>query len=144
MIKALTIATTIAFSALAADAGRAAEVDQIAQQKMIGLAKKKILVCLGAPAKRVRIGATDIWTYPIGEAPFETPFFSPALSMGSVPPSSPSGASCNVNIVLTNGAVSQVVYHGADGGPLPLGRQCLFPVAACAEPAPPIVVRAAY
>jgi hypothetical protein len=144
MIKALTIATTIAFSALATDVGRAAEVDQIAQQKMIGLAKNKILACLGAPAKRVRIGATEIWTYPIGEAPFETLFFSPALSMGPAPPSAPSGASCNVNIVMTNGAVTQVVYHGGDGGPLPLGRECQFPVAACAEPAQPVVVRAAY
>ena len=143
MKSLIMTAGTIAFFALAS-AGQGAEVDQIAQQKMIGLAKKKILVCLGAPAKRVRIGSTDIWTYPIGQTIGDNPFFAPALSMA---PSGVFGAdngACNVNIVMTNGAVSQVVYHAADGGPLPLGRQCLFAVENCTAPAAPVVVRATY
>jgi hypothetical protein len=135
-------AGTIAFFALAG-AGQGAEVDQIAQQKMIGLAKKKILVCLGAPAKRVRIGSTDIWTYPIGQARGDSPLFAPALSMAPPAVFGADDGACNVNIVMTNGAVSQVVYHAADGGPLPLGRQCLFAVENCAPPAP-AVVRATY
>ena len=144
MKSLIMTAGTIAFFALASGVGQGAEVDQIAQQKMIGLAKKKILVCLGAPAKRVRIGSTDIWTYPIGQTIGDNPFFAPALSMA---PSGVFGAdngACNVNIVMTNGAVSQVVYHAADGGPLPLGRQCLFAVENCTAPAAPVVVRATY
>jgi hypothetical protein len=136
---------TTGIAAFFAFAGCAAatepEVDQIAQQKMIGLSKKKIVACLGAPAKRVRIGSTDIWTYPIGAAPFETLFFSPALSMAA---SGSGSGSCDVDVILTNGAVSQVVYRGADGGPLPLGRECLFQVQNCTEPAAPFVVRATY
>jgi hypothetical protein len=144
MKSLFTIAGTIVFLALAG-VGQAAEVDQIAQQKMIGLAKKKILVCLGAPAKRIRIGSTDIWTYPIGKAVGDSPLFAPALSMAPLGVFGADNGACNVNVIMTNGAVSQVVYHAADGGPLPLARQCLFAVENCVGPAAaPFVVRAAY
>jgi hypothetical protein len=135
---------TIAFLALAGGAGQGAEVDQIAQQKMIGLSKKHIRICLGAPARRVRIGSTDIWTYPIGQTIGDSPFFAPALSMAPPAVFGADNGACNVNIVMTNGAVSQVVYRAADGGPLPLARQCVFPVENCTEPKPPAVVRATY
>jgi hypothetical protein len=144
MKRTLITAGTVVFFAAAGYAGQGAEVDQIAQQQMIGLSKKKILACLGAPAKRVRIGATDIWTYPIGEAHFESPFLAPAFLLA---PSASAGLdkrACDVNIILTNGAVSQVVYHGAGGGPLPLGRQCLFAVQNCTSPVAPFAVKAAY
>ena len=40
------------------------EVDQIAQQDMIGLSKKDILACMGEPAARRGLGeGTEIWTY---------------------------------------------------------------------------------
>jgi hypothetical protein len=144
-MKSLILAAgTIAFFLLASGVGQAAEVDQIAQQKMIGLSKKHIRICLGAPAKRVRIGSTDIWTYPIGQTIGDSPFFSPALFMAPPFVFGADNGACNVNIVMTNGAVSQVVYHSADGGPLPLGRQCLFAVQNCTEPAPGGVVRATY
>ena len=137
-IKTIAAAGPIVFFALAAHAWEP-EVDQIAQQKMIGLSKKKIHACLGVPAKRVRIGSTDIWTYPIGLSHVESLFPAPALAMA--PSSSADTGACNVNIVMTNSAVTQVVYHNADGGELPLGRQCLFAVQNCTEP---FVVRAAY
>ena len=144
-MKSLILAAgTIAFLALASGVGQGAEVDQIAQQKMIGLSKKHIRICLGAPAKRVRIGATDIWTYPIGQTIGDSPFFAPALSMAPTGVFGADNGACNVNIVMTNGAVSQVVYHAADGGSLPLGRQCLFAVENCTEPAASFVVRAKY
>jgi hypothetical protein len=144
MKSLIMTARTIAFLALASGVGQAAEVDQIAQQKMIGLSKKHIRICLGAPAKRVRIGSTDIWTYPIGQTIGDNPFFAPALSMAPPGVFGVDNGACNVNIVMTNGAVSQVVYHAADGGPLPLGRQCLFAVENCTAPATPFVVRATY
>jgi hypothetical protein len=144
MKSLILTAGTIAFFLLASGVGQAAEVDQIAQQKMIGLSKKHIRICLGAPAKRVRIGSTDIWTYPIGQTIGDSPFFSPALFMALPGVFGADNGACDVNIVMTNGAVSQVVYHAADGGPLPLGRECLFAVQNCTEPAPGGVVRATY
>ena len=43
------------------------EVDQIAQSRLIGLSQKKVLACLGEPARRVPVGTEQIWTYPIGQ-----------------------------------------------------------------------------
>jgi len=117
------------FLALAGcEAGRP-EVDQIAQQSMIGLSKKKILACMGAPAKRVTIGTTEIWTYPSGTLQTEGPQWAIGLNLGA-PPFGPRGI-CNVKVVMTNAKVSQVAYSDADGGDLPLGQQCIFPVEAC-------------
>ena len=105
------------------------EVDQIAQQSMIGLAKKKILACMGAPAKRVRIGSTEIWTYPSGYLWTEGPAWAIGLNLGA-PPFGPSGP-CDVKVVMTNARVSQLTYSAADGGDLPLGQQCIFAVEEC-------------
>ncbi len=41
-------------------------------------------------------------------------------------------APCDVQIVMTNAHVSQVAYALPDGRALPSGRQCSFPVSACA------------
>ncbi len=44
------------------------EVDQVAQQSMIGLPQRDILACLGRPAQRAPAGqATEIWTYTGGQ-----------------------------------------------------------------------------
>lgn len=132
------------FLALVGCVGEGPEVDQLAQRGMIGLPKRNVLACLGNPAKRVSIGSTDIWTYPIGDLRVESPFPAPALDMASsAAPGAATGA-CNVNVVMTNSVVSQVVYHSADGGPLPLGRQCLFAVRNCTAPAAASFVRATY
>jgi hypothetical protein len=129
----------VAFFGLAACAAAAAEVDQIAQQKMIGLSAKRILACMGRPAEKMIIGSTQVWTYPRGSVWVEGGPFSPGVNgMASF-----FGAdiACKVNVVLTNAAVSQINYAAADGGPLRLGEQCLFAVRDCAELS---VVRARY
>ena len=119
--------------ALAGCEGARPEVDQIAQQSMIGLAKKKILVCMGAPARRAVIGSTEIWTYPSGVMQTEGPPWAIGLNLGA-PPFGPSGP-CDVKVVMTNARVSQVTYSRPDGGDLPLGQQCIFAVETCV-PAP--------
>jgi hypothetical protein len=144
MKRTFVAAGTIVFFALAGCVGQGPEVDQIAQRKMIGLFKGKILACLGIPAKRVSIGSTDIWTYPIGDLHVESPFPAPAPDMAALASPGAGVSGCNVNVVMTNSVVSQVVYHSADGGPLPLGRQCLFAVRNCTEPPEPFVVHATY
>ncbi len=105
------------------------EVDQIAQQSMIGLSKKKILACLGAPSKRVVIGSTEIWTYSSGYLWTEGPVWAIGLNLGA-PPFGPGGP-CNVSLVMTNAAVSQVTYSRPGGGYLPIGQQCIFAAESC-------------
>lgn len=108
---------------------QAAEVDQIAQQKMIGLSKKTIRICMGAPARRLAIGSTDIWTYRSGSAEVEGFFLASGVN-GMASWFGPDRF-CNVNVIMTNARVSQITYAAPDGRPLPLGEQCLFAVSNC-------------
>jgi hypothetical protein len=120
-------------------AGEAAEVDQIAQSRMIGLSAKQIRACMGAPANKLVVGSTQIWTYSHGSVWVEGGPFSPGVNgLASL---LDNDRLCNVNVVLTNAAVSQINYTAPDGGPLRLGEQCIFPVRDCTERAP---VRAGY
>jgi hypothetical protein len=98
---------------------------------MIGLSKKKIRVCMGAPAKRVVIGSTEIWTYSSGYLWTEGPAWAVGLNLGA-PPFGPRGP-CNVEVIMTNSRVSQVTYSAAGGGYLPLGQQCIFAVENCVK-----------
>jgi len=127
MKSLLIIAAAFALASLAA--AQAAEVDQIAQQKMIGLSKKKIRLCMGLPALRVAIGATDIWTYRTGGAQVEG-FFLASGANGMASWFGPDRF-CNVNVVMTHARVSQVTYAASDGRPLPLGEHCDFAVENC-------------
>jgi hypothetical protein len=129
----------VALVALSAGAGAAAEVDQIAQSRMIGLSAKKLRACLGEPASKLKIGATQIWTYAQGTVWVEGGPLSPGVNgLASL---FGNDRQCNVNIVLTNAAVSQINYAAPDGGPLRLGEQCDFAASDCAEPP---AVRAGY
>jgi len=105
------------------------EVDQIAQQAMIGLSKRDILACMGEPARRRALGeGTEIWTYASGFTTTDTPPWAAGLDFAL----SAKPAACAVTVVMTNARVSQVAYGMPDGRPLPSGRQCSFAVQACA------------
>jgi hypothetical protein len=124
------LAATLALASLLA-AAQAAEVDQIAQHKMIGLSKKQIRLCMGLPARRVAVGATDIWTYRSGGAEVEGFFLAPgvnAMASWFGP-----DRTCSVNVVMTNAQVSQITYSAPDGRPLPIGEHCDFAVENCAR-----------
>ena len=105
-------------------------VDQIAQVSMIGLSKRDILVCMGAPAGRLAPAErTEIWTYAVGHTTTATPPWAAGLDFSLSKPAGPS----HVKIVLTNARVSQVAYRMPDGGALSSGRQCTFCFQACAS-----------
>jgi hypothetical protein len=107
------------------------EVDQVAQQSMIGLSKRDILACLGQPAQRVPSGqATEIWTYVGGQMHGYGPQWAIGLNTNLFPFTT--AGSCDVVLVMTNARVSEVGYTAVDGGGgLPLGRECVFPVERC-------------
>jgi hypothetical protein len=128
----ISLTAAVALMALAAGAGEAAEIDQIAQARMIGLSMKRLRACLGEPASKLKVHATQIWTYTQGTVWVE----GGPLSLGVNGMASLFGNDrvCNINIVLTNAAVSQINYAAPDGGPLRLGEQCDFPVSACVDP----------
>ena len=106
------------------------EVDQVAQQSMIGLSKRDILACFGEPAQRVPSGqATETWTYVGGEMRGYGPQWAIGLNTNLVPFAS--GGSCDVVMVMTNAHVSEVGYAAVGGMRLPLGQECVFPVERC-------------
>jgi hypothetical protein len=108
------------------------EVDQVAQQSMIGLAKRDILACMGEPAQRVPAGqGTEIWTYAGGRMRGYGPQWAIGLNTNVAPFTA--GGSCDVVLVMTNARVSQAGYTAADGLSLPLGQECLFPVERCVK-----------
>ena len=112
---------------------RPLEADQVAQLAMIGLSKKAILACMGAPATRVGAGeGTEIWTYPNNWMRGYGPQWALGLN-ANLRPFTPF-ATCEVELVMTNARVSRIAYAAADGRPLPIGQECPFAVERCAEP----------
>jgi hypothetical protein len=108
------------------------EVNQVAQQSMIGLSKRDILACLGQPATRAPAGqATEIWTYVGGHMRGYGPQWAIGLNTNLIPFAAP--GNCDVVLVMTNARVSQIGYAAVDGGALALGQECLFPVEACVK-----------
>jgi hypothetical protein len=108
------------------------EVDQVAQQSMIGLSAHDIRACLGPPRNRAPAGqATEIWTYPGGQLRGYGPQWALMLNT-NLPPFGGAGA-CDLKLVMTNAKVSQISYAGADGQALPLGQECLFSVERCVK-----------
>ena len=125
-----SVATVGLVAMLALSGCQPLEVDQVAQQSMIGLSNRDVLACLGRPAQRVTAGqATEIWTYVGGQMRGYGPQWAIGLNT-NVLPFTPSG-SCDVVLVMTNARVSEVGYTAVDGSGLPLGRECVFPVERC-------------
>jgi hypothetical protein len=128
-VAALGLFALFAFEACEA---QQLETDQVAQQSMIGLAKRDILACLGRPMERVAAGqATEIWTYAGAQMRGYGPQWALLLNT-NLAPLAPSAA-CRVKLVMTNATVSQVGYSAANGDPLPIGQECLFPIERCVK-----------
>jgi hypothetical protein len=106
----------------------AAEVDQIAQSRLIGISGKALRACLGAPAKRRAVGMEAIWTYTVGALTADGPAFLFPLDLNTLG----AGGACEVRFVVDRYGVSQIYYTLPGGAPLPLGQLCNFPVDACA------------
>jgi hypothetical protein len=108
----------------------AAEVDQIAQSRLIGISGKALRACLGPPAWRRAIGVQSLWTYPVGTLTADGPAFLFPLDLNALG----AGGVCEVRFVFGRFGVIQVRYTLPGGAPLPLGQNCSFPVEACAAP----------
>jgi hypothetical protein len=128
-MRALPRVAVFALAALTLAACAATpDPDQIAQATMIGQSARQIRACLGPPlTHRAAAQATEIWTYP-GVTSTATPPWAAGLDLAA----SRGPEACDVGLVMTNGAVSQVTYALADGRGLPSGRQCAFAPEPCA------------
>ena len=82
----------------------AAEVDQIAQSRLIGVSGKALRACLGAPAHRRGITLAAIWTYPVGTLAADGPAFLFPLNLNGLG----AGGVCDVRFVVDRFGVSRI------------------------------------
>ena len=97
---------------------------------MVGLSKEQVLVCMGPPASKAAEGKTEVWSYNSGDGT--------TIASGTVSSANFSGVSsrrfCQINVVMSGGAVSAVNYQGPTGGLITAGEQCAYAVDACVKP----------
>jgi hypothetical protein len=130
MMRALVIALVPLVALTSSVRAGPAEVDQIAQETMIGLWKRDLLACMGEPqGRRALDHGTEIWTYPVGTTTSMTPIWALGLNFSAWAPP----LLCDVRVVMTNAKVSQVDYGMPNGQALPSGLQCAFAVEPCAR-----------
>jgi hypothetical protein len=97
---------------------------------MIGMSREQVLVCMGPPANKAAEGQTEVWSYNSGDG---TTVTSGSVSYGNFPGSS-SCRFCQINVVMSGGAVSAVNYQGSTGGLITASEQCAYAVDACVKP----------
>jgi outer membrane protein assembly factor BamE (lipoprotein component of BamABCDE complex) len=96
-------------------AGCASQQPSNAQKSMIGMSKADLRGCMGAPEASAVNGDTETWTY--GSA-----------SRGK------SAGRCKADLVMTQGRLTRIDYHGDAGAEVTKGGVCGFIVEKCARP----------
>jgi hypothetical protein len=114
-------------TALGGCAIQRAQIAQDARAQMVGMPREQVLACMGPPANKAAEGQTEVWSYNSGDG---TTFSNGSVSYGNF-----SGVSsrrfCQINVVMSGGAVSAVNYQGPTGGLITAGEQCAYAVDAC-------------
>jgi outer membrane protein assembly factor BamE (lipoprotein component of BamABCDE complex) len=107
------------------------QVANEAQTKMAGLTKEQILTCMGPPASKATVGATEAWSYPSGNGRTDVAVTGNANHGVFVGGGVSESRSCTVNVTMIAGKVDRVSYIGPTGGLLSPNEQCAFAVANC-------------
>jgi hypothetical protein len=117
-------------AALGGCAIQRAQIAQDARAQMVGMSKEQVLGCMGPAANKAAEGQTEVWSYNSGDG---TTVTSGLVSYGNFSGSS-SRRFCQINVVMSGGAVSAVNYQGPTGGLITAGEQCAYAVDACVKP----------
>jgi hypothetical protein len=105
-----------------------AEIAKDAQTQMVGMSKEAVLTCMGPPQSKAAEGSTEVWSYMSGGSSASAVV---ATGYGSVITTSP--RYCQVNVVMSSGAVSRLVYQGPSGGLLTPDNECAYAVQNCVK-----------
>jgi len=132
------IVSLAAISVGACEIQRAEEASD-AQVAMVGMPREQVLACMGAPANRVTVGDTEVWTYNSGNGRTDTLGVANAWggwgSAVGVGTSTSTSRYCKVSIVMNGDRVTRVNYTGPTGGLFTEGEQCAFAVQNCTQQA---------
>jgi outer membrane protein assembly factor BamE (lipoprotein component of BamABCDE complex) len=86
-----------------------------AQKSMVGMSKEQVRGCMGAPESSAMNGVTEVWTYT-------------SANRGK------SSGQCKADLILAQGRISRIDYHGDAGNEVTRGGVCGFIVEKCARP----------
>ncbi len=107
-----------------------AEVAKAAQTELVGMSRKDVLSCAGAPLREAKDGDIEVLTY-IAGGDGTAAAVGVANSSTGVAAVSSQRRYCEVTFVLQGGVVSKVNYSGRTGGFATAGEQCAFVVENC-------------
>ncbi len=132
-LKLAPIFLAMVFSASACASIQRAELASRAQTELIGMSKKDLFYCAGAPVRSQQLDDVEFFTY-IGGGDS----VGYAGGVGSRQVSSGVFSShkkyCEVTFVLKAGKVEKVNYAGRTGGMTSKDEQCAFVVEPCLQP----------
>lgn len=97
-----------------------------AQQDMIGMSRKDVLLCAGKPLEKTQDEGLELWTYAAGGQTDVIASAGRRFGAASI-----RSRSCLVTVVFDGEMVRQVNYSGRTGGALSPGEQCAFVVGNC-------------
>jgi outer membrane protein assembly factor BamE (lipoprotein component of BamABCDE complex) len=108
--------------------GAAHVAPQEAQNKMAGMNKEQVFICMGPPAAKFAEGHTEVWSY---SSSYSTGSDHPTLAL--ITSGTPVSVTqhCTVNVVMTDNRVSQVSYYGPTGALLAARERCAYAIQNC-------------
>jgi hypothetical protein len=124
------LGTAVLAIAVSGCAIQRAQVARDARVQMVGMSKEQVLTCMGPPANKAAEGQTEVWSYNASDG---TVVVSGSTSYGTFSGSS-ARRFCQINVVMSGGAVASVNYQGPTGGLITAGEQCAYAVDACVKP----------
>jgi outer membrane protein assembly factor BamE (lipoprotein component of BamABCDE complex) len=101
---------------------------QEAQNKMTGMNKEQVLICMGPPAAKIAEGHTEVWSY---SSSHSTGSDHPTVALIASATAVLVTEHCTVNVVMTDNRVSQVSYYGPTGALLTAGERCADAIQNC-------------
>lgn len=107
---------------LAGCAFQRAEIASRAKSQMVGMSKKELLLCAGAPSRSERVDDLEVLTYSHEGDRVVSLIGNHAIGHAR---------NCEVSFALLNGVVQRVDYRGRTGSLLTQGEQCAFVVEGC-------------
>ena len=126
----LLVLVAILATACANNKFHRAEVAKAAQTELVGMSRKDVLSCAGAPVREAKDGDIDFLTY-IAGGDSTGAAVGVANSSRGVASVSSHRRYREVTFVLQGGVVSKVNYSGRTGGLATTGEQCALVVENC-------------
>jgi hypothetical protein len=132
-ISMAALSIVLALSGCANNKFHRAEVAKEAQTALIGMQRRDLLSCAGAPVRQASDGDMEFLTY-VGGGDGNGVAMGVATAPVGVAITSSKHRYCEVTFVLSNGMVQKVNYAGRTGGWASEGEQCAFVVENCVKP----------